>query len=141
MEYNAKTDWKKIDWKKVKEFRHNYLDAKHDWRWWSEKRRTAKCGSVTFETPKGVSKRWTWTAETATIAHALMSFLHGKQHMTKKRIPLCNESGGTEIVPFTPEMQVQLVGDLWKDFLLEEKKEAADPAAAPVVAPTKVEAA
>lgn len=120
MTYNAQTDWKKIDWKKVKEFRHNYLDAKHDWRWWSEKRRTAKCGSVTFPTPNGVCKTWEWDAQVATVAHAIMSFLHGKLHMTKKRIPLCDASGKTEIVPFTKDMQGQLVGDLWKDFLLPE---------------------
>lgn len=118
--YNAQTDWKRINWQAVKEFRLSYLDAKHDWRWWYAKRQSAKCGSVTFQTPNGVSKTWVWEAQTETIMHAFMSFLHGKQHMTKKRIPLCDASGGTEIVPVTAEMQAQLVGELWMQFLLSE---------------------
>jgi hypothetical protein len=118
--YNAETDWKKIDWKKLKKFEKEYYDAKHDWRWWMEKRRSAKCGSVTFPTPNGVGKTWEWDAQVETTLYALVSFFHGKLHMTKKRIPRCDASGGTEIVVFTREMQEQLVGDLWKDFLLPE---------------------
>jgi hypothetical protein len=120
MTYDPKIDFKRIDWKKLKQFEREYLDAKHDWRWWYGKRQSAKCGSVTFPTPKGVGKHWTWEALTETTVYSLVSFLHGKQHLTRKRIPLCDASGGTEVVPFTKEMQDALVGDLWKDFLLPE---------------------
>jgi hypothetical protein len=114
MTYDPKNDWQKINWKAVKQFRLDIGRGKLDyWRKWYDLRTKHHCGYVDFP-------NWKWEADPMTTIYSLIAFLHGKQHMTKKRVPICDNSGGTTIVPFTPEMQAQLIGDLWQEFLLKE---------------------
>ena len=123
--YNAQTDWKKIDWTKLKQTIHATEEGRvgpkgtvteycPDWK----KRREQNFGDLTFQMKGG--GKYTWTAGHRTILYAIVSHLHGKLHMTEKEIPLGDASGGTEKVPFTMEMQAKLIGDEWKQFLLPE---------------------
>lgn len=111
--YNAKTDWKKIDWKKLK------ADTK------AGKVLPGSYREIEAAGAKGVKlspeKTFRWHPGMATLQYMLVSFLHGKLHMTKVR------EGGLGIVPFTEEMQAICIGSLWERYLKQEEKALPEP--------------
>ena len=133
--YNSKEDFRSIDWSKLKMTisateegrvgpKGEILKYQPSWKQRSE----LKFGRLVFQTPNGVSKTWTWDAGDKTLLYAIVSHLHGKLHIQKMRIPIGDASGGTMVVPFTMEMQTQLVGEAWKEFLHKEPNVALDKA-------------
>jgi len=80
-------------------------------RWSWKQREMLKCGYVKF--PK-----WTWTASERQIFYAIAAQSRGRLSIKKMWIPLCDATGGRQLVEFTQEMQVELIGDAWKEFEL-----------------------
>jgi hypothetical protein len=83
-------------------------------RWTWEQRKTLRCGHVK------ISPRWTWTASECQILYAIAAQARGRLSIQKKWAPLCDSTGGRQLVEFTQEMQAELIGDAWKEFTREE---------------------
>ena len=93
-----------------------------------EKRKSLKCGYVKFHRPidaerlkTGAGNHWhLWAASECQVLYALMAHSRNRLAMKKMWIPRGDTSGELDSVEFTKEMQKELVGDAWKEFLLPE---------------------
>lgn len=79
-------------------------------RWTWEQRKALKCGYVKFHA------RWTWTASECQILYAIAAQGRGRLSIKKVWVPLCDSTGGRQLIEFTQEMQAELIGDAWKEF-------------------------
>lgn len=83
------------------------------------KRKELTCGCVKFLL-LGNTAPVPWIASERQILYAIAAKIRGKLTMKKKWVPRCDATGGRELVGFTQEMQNQLIGDAWKEFVLPE---------------------
>lgn len=97
------------------------------------KRKELKCGRVKLPIPD-TSRTHTWAATERQILYAIAAQARGHLSVQKKWVPRGDSTGGRVLVPFTKEMQLELIGDAMKLF---ERPEAAPAATeAPGAAPS-----
>lgn len=138
MTYDPKTDYKKVDFEKLKAFVKKYESTRQGYTDGDRKMQYGimnmliDAGAGAFSVPvswvdaKGLAQaRMRRPTSWATTIYAVVAHMHGKLCMTRIRVPTFGADGRHQVIDFTKEMQAQLVGTVWTKFLREEKPEHA----------------